>query len=451
MNILEILKSRSGVYKDTSKNRRLHRVGQRYGEQKAEDEQGGEKKSKYEERKARLRKYFDQRDAILSKIKGLDVKSEEYKLGQELLSKLNPKIEKLYNKIARMKENEGRWEIHPSKIEAEDELRKKITENNQEISKEYHIPIGQPMTFEEADGKKTNPHFMESKAYRSNCQTCVVAYELRRRGFDVSAARRSSSKSCQTNLSFNQNYVFQDPEYNKFLQPNNKAEFYGKIEEYTKEVGRYHIGFYYFLGKSRYGHIVTLERLEDGSLFLYDPQSSLKSTIEDYFLGINLDTSVHAEITRVDNALFKTLRLDGLLDLRGKPKIVEGGKITNPSEKKASGFDEWLLLLTAGGSESEKKVHIRYKAEDGTVRRSYGFDKKVLKYFYKDRATMKSADSFESYVSDLLTTQNWVDIGNGFLYYSRRIGEDNWGYGKYEKFSIDKKYLRAIFDLTREN
>lgn len=37
-----IAKSRSGVYKDTSENRRLHRVGQRYGiTQQVVDEGGG--------------------------------------------------------------------------------------------------------------------------------------------------------------------------------------------------------------------------------------------------------------------------------------------------------------------------------------------------------------------------------------------------------------------------
>ena len=39
MNLIElqILKSRSGVYKDTPENRRKHRVGQRYGVQKVDE------------------------------------------------------------------------------------------------------------------------------------------------------------------------------------------------------------------------------------------------------------------------------------------------------------------------------------------------------------------------------------------------------------------------------
>lgn len=47
---------------------------------------------------------------------------------------------------------------------------------------------GKPMSFESADGKSPNPNFgKQGKTFTHNCQTCVVVYELRRRGFDVEA------------------------------------------------------------------------------------------------------------------------------------------------------------------------------------------------------------------------------------------------------------------------
>lgn len=46
---IDIEKSRSGVYADTSENRKLNRVGQQYGSKKQEDEPKGEKSSKQEE------------------------------------------------------------------------------------------------------------------------------------------------------------------------------------------------------------------------------------------------------------------------------------------------------------------------------------------------------------------------------------------------------------------
>ena len=33
----------------------------------------------------------------------------------------------------------------------------------------------------------SNPHFMEGDNFNNNCQTCVVAYEARRRGYNVEA------------------------------------------------------------------------------------------------------------------------------------------------------------------------------------------------------------------------------------------------------------------------
>jgi len=37
------------------------------------------------------------------------------------------------------------------------------------------------------DLKDTNPHYKEKQAYQKNCQRCVPAYEMRRRGYDVTA------------------------------------------------------------------------------------------------------------------------------------------------------------------------------------------------------------------------------------------------------------------------
>lgn len=34
---------------------------------------------------------------------------------------------------------------------------------------------------------KANPHWLEGKEYQINCQRCVFAYEMRRRGYDVEA------------------------------------------------------------------------------------------------------------------------------------------------------------------------------------------------------------------------------------------------------------------------
>lgn len=51
---------------------------------------------------------------------------------------------------------------------------------------------GAPMSHEEANEHRANPFFKAGvkDSYSRNCQTCVVAYELRRRGYDVMAVPR---------------------------------------------------------------------------------------------------------------------------------------------------------------------------------------------------------------------------------------------------------------------
>ena len=66
-----------------------------------------------------------------------------------------------------------------------------IKRNNRELSALLPVMQGKIMNFTEADGSKCNPKFAIENArelgYYDNCQTCTVAYELRRRGFNVEA------------------------------------------------------------------------------------------------------------------------------------------------------------------------------------------------------------------------------------------------------------------------
>lgn len=58
---------------------------------------------------------------------------------------------------------------------------------------EENLTQGLPMSIEQALGVSEegitviNPHFRFSANYQHNCATCVVAYDMRRRGFDVEA------------------------------------------------------------------------------------------------------------------------------------------------------------------------------------------------------------------------------------------------------------------------
>lgn len=95
-----LLKSRSGVYQDTSENRRKHRVGQHYGkesESEVESDSGG--MTKKEERLARLEKYKNQLTQIEAKLSTKGISEESRKVGEELKAKMIEKIKKLSARI----------------------------------------------------------------------------------------------------------------------------------------------------------------------------------------------------------------------------------------------------------------------------------------------------------------------------------------------------------------
>ena len=65
-----------------------------------------------------------------------------------------------------------------------------IRKNNAELSRVLPVVQGKIMNFTEADEGKVNPNFntsSKSTTYNFNCGTCVPAYLLRRRGYDVTA------------------------------------------------------------------------------------------------------------------------------------------------------------------------------------------------------------------------------------------------------------------------
>jgi hypothetical protein len=64
--------------------------------------------------------------------------------------------------------------------------------NIQDVENKLGIKKGNEMTFLEANEGRGNPNFSKGGGYAINCQSCVVANELRRRGFDVSARENPS-------------------------------------------------------------------------------------------------------------------------------------------------------------------------------------------------------------------------------------------------------------------
>lgn len=138
------------------------------------------------------------------------------------------------------------------------------------------VKRGKPMTRNEADGGKPNPNFDKGGGYHINCQTCVVAYEARLRGYDVAAKPNTRGSmlekvSRRTNLAWIDPETGEHPEYIKNEKAKNAKSCAKWLRETVEEGKRYTIEFSW-KGRGNGGHIISLDRDSKGRLRLYDPQ-----------------------------------------------------------------------------------------------------------------------------------------------------------------------------------
>ena len=107
--------------------------------------------------------------------------------------------------------------------------------------------------------------------YRTNCQTCVATYVARRKGYDVRALPNLNNKNI-ANLSFNTSLAYVDQDGNP--PKHKRVNSINDVAFDAKPGGIYSVQFDY-VGRSA-GHIVIVEKDENGKVFLYDPQTNSK-------------------------------------------------------------------------------------------------------------------------------------------------------------------------------
>ncbi len=167
----------------------------------------------------------------------------------------------------------------------------KTGSNLQSVAEAIGVKPGKPMNFEEADEKHPNPHYKEDVQYRVNCQSAVVAYEMRRRGLPVEAFGKVKD-SMGEYLSYNTTAAWVDADgkmptriVSKQTIKSRTVDKRGAVRHtytsaddvlndflsQTSETGRYHVSWAW-AGKNK-GHIITMETFEDGSRLFYDPQT----------------------------------------------------------------------------------------------------------------------------------------------------------------------------------
>lgn len=199
--------------------------------------------------------------------------------------------------------------------------------NQTKIEQKIGIKRGEEMTFEEANELRGNINFGKGNEYGVNCQSCVVANELRRRGYDVTALPNLEKKgNIPHELSYRTNWAWIDPK--TMVMPVKKTaggiydvtrtgalksksikELTKELVELVKEPGRYHIDFSW-KGRNS-GHIITLEKSLDGKIVIYDPQTGKIKKWGELSKEISLKYGVN--VLRVDNLLVNTDIINGIV------------------------------------------------------------------------------------------------------------------------------------------
>lgn len=191
--------------------------------------------------------------------------------------------------------------------------------NIKELNAILPVIQGQIMPFAIADHKRPNPNFTLPNArdlgYKTNCQTCTLAYELRRRGFDVEAlaspkgtAQEYWAWAKQNGITFDNNFLTADGNpatftYEGYCKTVSSREAF--INRETKTVGRYEVLCSWKPNSKGIvtSHVFIVERQESGYLLWYDPQSGLiNDKIREYYLESMHDTYA-VGVRRIDDKL----------------------------------------------------------------------------------------------------------------------------------------------------
>lgn len=187
---------------------------------------------------------------------------------------------------------------------------------------------GEPMTIEKADSGNVNPNLQKEIGYRINCQSCVVTYEARLRGYDVEVLPNTRGSmleklSRRTELAWKNadgtpaRFLIGDKiewdEMNAARKYYTAKTFEAKLHETLVPGERYDISFPW-KGRSHSGHIVTIDISQDNVLHIYDPQIDKNyygKEVSAYLNQIKYKQSVfgtyvpsHVRVMRVDDKSF---------------------------------------------------------------------------------------------------------------------------------------------------
>lgn len=184
------------------------------------------------------------------------------------------------------------------------------------------VEKGREMTFTEADSGNVNSNFDECEGFQCNCQTCVVVFEARLRGWNIEAMPFKDDSNADE-LSINTNLAWIDsagnhPEYIYDTTANSVDSVYKFIDETVKPGERYTLEGMW-KGLFNCGHIISVFREKTGNLVFYDPQvnkiynerSFKEDILSNMQKGITPDSNI--KLLRIDNLAIDKNFMDPLV------------------------------------------------------------------------------------------------------------------------------------------
>lgn len=164
--------------------------------------------------------------------------------------------------------------------------------------------------------KNTNPHYSESKDYQENCQRCVWAYELQRRGYNVEALPTYKGDDLPRNgnwkgLSKNSS----DWRNNEFISGKNYKQEITNINNTMNNWGDGSRAIVRVVWKGgRTGHVFNIEN-HGGKIKAYDGQTGKNVDLNDY---LSRTQRGYTFLLRTDNADIDMSQVSRYVKLGGK-------------------------------------------------------------------------------------------------------------------------------------
>lgn len=174
--------------------------------------------------------------------------------------------------------------------------------------------------------RKTN------RPYRENCQSCVIAFEARLRGYDVEAKPWDKNNKDMVDLSHDQTKAWIDPatgKHPKELRNDPKTVKTAKqmekwLDQNVKAGERYNFAHGKKGGDGYNGHIVSVDRDENGDLRIFDPQNGKTYTGEqasEYIKEKVRGTKKNSKEGRLGLLRVDNLEIDGVM----ANAVLQGG------------------------------------------------------------------------------------------------------------------------------